>query len=164
MIDPVSSFVCLIFFNEHVSYLLAIRRCAGTVGAPSVSGGVRAGTTARARCHQRAVVQPLRTAHGRQPRPHHRRRHRRTQAPLRHLGQHCQCCVQNGKYRQSWLHTGIRSCVWTITLYKSNRYYFNALTLFCEKSIFVQCWVCRRWRKRLARSCNVSAITSSNAA
>lgn len=86
-------------------WILAIGRCAGAVGAPGLPGGVRAGAAARAGRHQRAVLQPLRAAHGRQPRPHHGRRHRRAQAALRHMGQHRQRRLPHGEHRQSWMYS-----------------------------------------------------------
>lgn len=84
----------------------AFRRRAGQMGAPGVPGGVRAGTAARAGCHQRAVVQPLCAAARRQPRAHHGRRDRRQEAALRHMGQHRQRRFEDGEHRESRLHTG----------------------------------------------------------
>lgn len=85
----------------------AVGRGAGAVGAPGVPRGVRAGAAACAGRHQRAVLQPLRAAHGRQPRAHHRRRHRRAQTALRHMGQHRQRCLKDGKHWQSWMYSGV---------------------------------------------------------
>lgn len=110
--------------------MVAFRWRVGAVGPPGVPGGVRAGAAARAHGHQRAVVQPLRAAAGREPRAHHGRRHRRAQAALRHLGQHRQRRLAHGEHWQSWLHTGTCRTVCQLSINLLKVWYFYSNNVF----------------------------------
>ena len=59
-----------------------------------------------------------------QPRPHHCRRDRGQKAPLRHLGQHCQCGEQDGEHGQGGVYPGIYLFIFSIIINQLFYYYF----------------------------------------
>ena len=72
----------------------------GRHGTRLSTGRLRGGDEAAPRGRQRALFQQLRPAGGHKLRAPRRRRHRRSQARLRHLGQHRQRGVAHGLDRR----------------------------------------------------------------